>query len=670
MAGSKAAARGAMGVTIALLIALVFTGMARAEPFPLSPGMPVQAPMDHAALLEDPAGDIDPATVLKGALDGEFQPLDGKSTSVGITRSAWWVRFEAVNPGPEPVEWVINFPFPLTDYVDLYHQRGDGPVDHVAMGDRLPYDSRPLPGEGFAAPLTTGPGETSTVYVRLHHEYGDGIDVYFQVSSPKAYSTKQHAIWMVLGLFAGGAMLLFLYNVVIFAVVRERVYFWYLAYFAATQLAFAAASGFGNRFLWPDRPGLGEFAAPLFSALAFMLVVQFSRTFLETRRLTPRFDRVLRVVMAYFALPPILFLAGEGALAAQTVMTGGLALTMLPVYGAMLWWRGETSARIFTLAWAVWFVSVALLIGRFVGLAPTNDLTLRVAWMGLLGEAVLFALALADRIRLLQRQKVAAEQQARLALERSEAELKSQVAARTRELQDTNDTLSDLNRQKDRFFSIIAHDLMGPFSVLIGMSDLLKRRISTLPRETIAEYGGDISTAAQNLHKLLENLLSWARLQQGAMSYDPQPYPLNSSVADVTELFAPVARQKGIDLTAEMPPELSLRADRKMIETALRNLVSNALKFSRSGDRVRITVAQSDTETRIAVTDTGIGMNAKTRTALFSLDQKLSVAGTEGETGTGLGLRLSHELVERHGGRIEVESEPGAGSTFTIVLPS
>jgi signal transduction histidine kinase len=154
------------------------------------------------------------------------------------------------------------------------------------------------------------------------------------------------------------------------------------------------------------------------------------------------------------------------------------------------------------------------------------------------------------------------------------------------------------------------------------------------------------------------------------MSYDPQSYSLNSSVADVTELFAPVARQKGIDLTAETPPELNLRADRKMIETALRNLVSNALKFSRSGDKVQITVAQSDTKTRIAVTDTGIGMNAKTMAALFSLDQKLSVAGTEGETGTGLGLRLSHELVERHGGRIEVESEPGAGSTFTIVLPS
>lgn len=88
MAGSKAAARGAMGVTIALLIALVFTGMARAEPLPLSPGMPLQAPMDHATLLEDPAGDIEPAAVLKGMLDVEFQPLDGKSTSVGITRSA------------------------------------------------------------------------------------------------------------------------------------------------------------------------------------------------------------------------------------------------------------------------------------------------------------------------------------------------------------------------------------------------------------------------------------------------------------------------------------------------------------------------------------------------------------------------------------------------------
>lgn len=666
MAGFRAATGGA----IALLIALFLATGAAADPFQLSRDMAVQAPMGHAALLEDPDAVLPAGAIVDGSMDAQFVPAGDRSTSMGITRSAWWVRFEAVNRGADPVDWVMNFPFPLTDYVDLYHRLDDGTVRHIAMGDRLPYDRRPLPGEGFAAPLTTEPGQTSTLYVRLHHERGDGIDVYFQVSSPKAYSKKQHAIWMLLGVFAGGAGLLFLYNVVIFAVVRDRVYFWYLAYFAATQLAFASASGFGNRFLWPDHPGLGEFGAPLFSALAFMLVVQFSRTFLETWRLTPRFDAVLRLVMAYFVLPPVLYLLGEGALAAQSVMIGGLVLTMLPVYGAMLWWRGVKSARIFTLAWAIWFVSVALLIGRFVGLAPTNDLTLRIAWIGLLGEAVLFALALADRIRLLQRQKVAAEQQARTILERSEAELRREVEARTRELRETNDALAELNGQKDRFFSIIAHDLMGPFNVLIGMSDLLRRKIATLSRDQIAEYGDDIHAAAGNLHKLLENLLSWARLQLGAMSCDPHPYALADSVADVTDLFAPVARQKGIDLVADLPGRLSVTADRKMIETVLRNLVSNALKFSRSGDTVRISALRSDGETRIAVTDSGIGMDAGTVAELFSLDRTQSVPGTEGETGTGLGLRLSRELVECHGGRIEVDSAPGDGSRFTVVLPS
>lgn len=648
---------------------LFFNQAGFADPFPLTENLPVTAPLDEYAILEDPEATLDPAAVIRGEHDAAFNMLKGRPSSVGLSRSAWWVRIEVSNPTETPIDWVMVFPFPLTDQVDFYHVIDGELVETFALGDRRPRENHPLVSEGFAAPFTTPPAGDGTIYVRLFNYYGDGVDTYFEISSPEAFQAKQQTIWMVLGLFVGGAALLFLYNVFIFTVMRNRLYFWYLAYFAAVQVSFFVATGLWNRFFGMPDTMVGEALAPIVSSIALILVLQFSRSFLDTARYLPKVDLGLRVFMVYFLISPVLFALGNGAAAAELIMIGGIAIMVVPAISAWMWMRGHKEVRIFTLAWTVWIISLTLLISRFLGLAPTNDVTLRVAWLGLLGEAVLFALALADRIRLLQQQKADADRFARKTLEQAKNTLESAVADRTRELETHRDELVRVNRQKDRFFSIIAHDLSGPFNVVVGMADLLRQKAMDLPRPTMAEYAGDIHDSAVGLHRLLGNLLSWARLQRDEMPFQPEVFSYAELVSSVTALLQPMADQKKIRFEAHFDPTMRLCGDRHMLDSVLRNLVSNAIKFSHEGAMVEIGGETGPRNTRLWVRDSGVGISGEDRAGLFDLKGNTSRPGTAGETGTGLGLSLCRDMVERHNGTISVDSEAGKGASFVIRLP-
>ncbi|MBO6946755.1 MAG: sensor histidine kinase [Rhodospirillales bacterium] len=247
--------------------------------------------------------------------------------------------------------------------------------------------------------------------------------------------------------------------------------------------------------------------------------------------------------------------------------------------------------------------------------------------------------------------------------------LSEEVAERTQELQQKHDELLTLNRQKDKFFSIIAHDLIGPFSSLIGVSDYLKNRAEHLSREKIVEYSGDLNDAATNLHQLLENLLAWSRLQQGDLRFAPVATDLPTLLTETASLLRPMIEQKSIDLVLDLPGQFVATVDPNMIETIVRNLIGNALKFSNAGSRIKLSLTRSGDSACISVSDQGIGIPREILEKLLDLGASTSRKGTAGETGTGLGLQLCMEMIELHGGGLKIESEQGKGSTFYIYFP-
>jgi len=237
------------------------------------------------------------------------------------------------------------------------------------------------------------------------------------------------------------------------------------------------------------------------------------------------------------------------------------------------------------------------------------------------------------------------------------------------DLRELNQQLRKANASKDKFFSIIAHDLRSPFTGLIGLTGAIMETIDIYSKDKIKEKIGRLHTFSEKVYDLLTNLLAWSRLQRGIMEYEPEEISLVNIAERNVYLFASDAEQKRIMLRNQVPKGMMAYADRKMVDTVIRNLISNALKFTDADGTIEVSTRQDENSVEIAVSDTGIGMSQEGINNLFQIDVKYTRAGTAGEEGTGLGLILCKELVEKNEGTIQVESEVGKGTTFTFTLP-
>ena len=238
------------------------------------------------------------------------------------------------------------------------------------------------------------------------------------------------------------------------------------------------------------------------------------------------------------------------------------------------------------------------------------------------------------------------------------------------ELKKKNKELEKTNSEKDKLFSIIAHDLRSPFFGLIGLSEILAKEGYKLSPEEVTEYSNDIYSSTMYLYKLLENLLLWAQFQKGSISYKPKALSLSDVFAESLNSVNQRGEQKGILFQNEIYTNLKIYADENMIDCVLRNLLSNAVKFTGRGGAITIKAEKiGNGMVEISIADTGIGISKENAGKIFKLGEKVGMKGTDGEPSTGLGLILCKEFVEKHGGTIRVESEEGKGSTFYITIP-
>jgi PAS domain S-box-containing protein len=236
-------------------------------------------------------------------------------------------------------------------------------------------------------------------------------------------------------------------------------------------------------------------------------------------------------------------------------------------------------------------------------------------------------------------------------------------------LEENEKILTNLNADKDRFISILGHDLKSPFNNLLGLSEVLIEDLHKLQKDEIEGIVKNIHKSAQITNKLLEDILMWARTQQGSIVFQPQELVLLDIFEDILEVLKPSAYSKGIKISFNDADQRNVYADKEMLKSILLNLVSNAIKFTNNGGRISIKAEEDSGIVTISVSDNGIGIPPENLAKLFSISEVITTKGTAGETGTGLGLLLCKEFVEKHGGRIWLESEVGKGSDFRFTLP-
>lgn len=236
-------------------------------------------------------------------------------------------------------------------------------------------------------------------------------------------------------------------------------------------------------------------------------------------------------------------------------------------------------------------------------------------------------------------------------------------------LKDSEAALLELNTTKDKFFSVLAHDLRSPFTGLLGMSEYLADSYEMIPKDELKDITESIFTTTQKIYNLLNNLLEWSGFQMGKIDNCPSIIDLNSIVTECIDLQIHNAESKEIFIINEINESIKVYADLNMLSTILRNLISNAIKFTKPGGRVILYASTNARFAEIKVKDTGIGMEKDVMDRIFRLDSKYSTLGTAGEEGTGLGLVLCRELIKKNNGEIFVNSEVKKGTEFVFTLP-
>lgn len=229
--------------------------------------------------------------------------------------------------------------------------------------------------------------------------------------------------------------------------------------------------------------------------------------------------------------------------------------------------------------------------------------------------------------------------------------------------------LREISKMKDKFMSIIAHDLKSPFNAIIGFADLMIKSFDQLSNDDLIQGLTTIHSASTHSYKLLENLLIWAQNQSGKINFLPEVLKLKKQINKSLNTLEGVAKNKGIQIKIDVPADYQIFADENMIDTIIRNLVSNAIKYSFKGSEITVTATETDQDVQISIADQGIGINPERLSAIFEIDKRSNTTGTDNEQGTGFGLILCKEFITRHQGEIWVESTPGIGSIFTFKLP-
>ncbi len=238
-----------------------------------------------------------------------------------------------------------------------------------------------------------------------------------------------------------------------------------------------------------------------------------------------------------------------------------------------------------------------------------------------------------------------------------------------RQLAQLNSKLQEANSTKDKFFSIIAHDLRGPFQTFLGLTNFLIENRDSISDEELTESLESMHSSLRNQFSLLNELLQWSELQSERFELEPELIVLRETVEDVCDALILTAVHKGIQINNKVEPDIMVTADQNMLRLVFRNLISNSIKFTRNDGEIIIAAEKNSDTVEVAVSDSGIGMDNTTLRNLFRIDVHNTQRGTANEKGTGLGLILCKEIVEKHGGLIYAESEPEKGSRFTFTLP-
>ncbi|MEE3717010.1 7TM diverse intracellular signaling domain-containing protein [Tumidithrix elongata RA019] len=651
----------------------------------------------YLEILEDKSAQWTIDAVNQPPLSQQFVRNQTERPSYGFTHSAYWVRLHLRNQASPRTAWRLEIGYPLIDRIALYlpDERTQQPQNVAASdrkpqkwivkyaGDSYPFAIREVDDRLSVFKLPLVPQAEQTIFLRF--ETTSSLPLHLTLWSLEAFAQHRYHQQFLLGGFYGILLVMSGYNLILFLVLKERSYFYYVLFVLSGGTWVATTDGFGLQYLWPEQIWWNNVAIIILAAIAAIAVLNFMNEFLQTKIYSPRLRRIiLSVNFLWLCIIAAAVFGSYRPVAQMAVALLAISCTIGMTVGVQSWQRGYRPARYYLIGYSLVLIGAFAYCLTLFNLIPSNFFTDESLRLGLVFMVFMLSLALGDRINLLKQEKVEAqvevmrEQQEALrlkdewsaTLQKAKDELEQRVAERTKDLKQAKETADLANRTKSEFLANMSHELRTPLNAILGFSQIMGGD-SSLTAEQL-ENLSIIRRSGDHLLELINDILDMSKIEAGYISFNQNSFDLYKFLNSLEEIFALRASSKKLQFMFEYSPNLPqfIQTDEGKLRQILINLLGNAIKFTNYGSitlRVSATSDGFQDPTAIAVhfeiEDTGVGISADELDLLFQPFVQ-TASGKQSQQGTGLGLPISQKFIQLLGGEVKVRSAIGQGTTF------
>lgn len=629
--------------------------------------------VSHISVLEDSTGNFKLEQINSAQFQSKFASLKEfhGTQNYGFSNSTYWIKLELKRGIYAPKDWVIEIPYLGLDKIELYDEQGL----LATSGGYGDLDNRSIFYRFDAFPIVLS-SQTKSYYLKVKAQYSLTVPIKFWPAFEFQRMTQMDGLFQ--GAFFGLIFALAFYNLILGVFLREKGFLLYFAYGAFLWFAVLAGNGYGRIFLWTNSPNWDAIAQSVLFSLSGAFVLLFTRHFLRIQLRLPTIGKLFMAMSSIYGLVSLglilsIYWPIDRGLLYQILFGLTFPAVFLVLGGAIYIWRqGQRSARFFLLAWLVLSLGAVVATLRVFNVIPSNVLTLYAMQISSAIEMLLFTLALADQVRdeheqfeIVKNENIHVKQELSNALTTAENRLEETVNVRTSELRAALDAQKRANQQYIRFVSMISHEFRNPLNVIEIQSALIQKEgakgVEKLDHR-VRVIGGAVQRIAMLFNKWLQN----DRLSTAMNSLNLDLIDLNSWVRELISKIENYGWDHEIHVTYS-DKEAMVRVDTQLLELAIVNLIDNACKYSPNSSHVDFEIFLEKGRVGIAITDTGIGIDASNKDKIF--DEYYRVDDSKSVSGVGLGLPFAKKIATMHHAEIEVQSSLGVGSRFIVWLP-
>lgn len=616
-----------------------------------------------AVVFEDNDAELTAADAVDLYQRGVFYPSPTDSLQFAYRTSVIWLGYTLRNDKAERIRRYLEIRYSPLDEVDIYLADNESNIiQQYATGDNRSYQQKPYDGRHYVAPLDLDSKSDHLLLVRVHTTSTMSIPIY--LSSPQSLYEYEHQSQLVLGIFYGIAVGLFIYNFFLLCITGSRIYFFYIVYLGMYALFMASMDGLLFQF-WPESYEWESLSIYLFAWVSCLSMILFCRDLLRTKSHSKVSDNLLKA-LAVTVIASLLFMAVSDDLIKiariNGLLIGGSSILLLIVMLIRLF-QGNREAAYSIVGMASFFVgTLAVALGSMNVHSYYSEASVLLK-VGSNVEMVLFSIALAYRINRLQLSERLALESAEHALR--EAHINNSYMAKINEV---NERLEQALEAKSAFLANMSHEIRTPMNGILGMVSMAKETDLNPEQRNYLEVA---ERSGKTLLALINDVLDLSKIEAGKLEIESIDFNLDQLVSDLKNLYGMQLKDKGLEFSYFRQTEVPLwiKQDHTRLWQILSNLIGNAIKFTEEG-RIAIHIEISNEDTLlIQVMDTGIGIDEKAQEKIFSSFTQADNSTTRQYGGTGLGLSISSKLAELMGGELTVESEKGIGSSFKLSLP-